>query len=211
MRYAKEHKERRRQQILEVAAPAFRAEGVAGVGIGELMGRLGLTHGGFYAHFASKDDLVAAACARGLAESAERLQATVAGTPPGEELTAVIRSYLSRRHRDTPADGCPMPALAGDVARQPPAVRHAFTGALADYLDRLAALLPDRPGADPRDDALVLAAGLAGAVLLARAVDDPVLSDRLLRAARAFYTDAFVAGDTTAPASDGGGDGGRAL
>ncbi len=197
MRYAKEHKERTRRRILEAAGPAFREQGVAGVGIGEVMGRAGLTHGGFYAHFDSKDDLVAAACAEGLAESAEKLLSAAAGAPPGAGLRAVIDAYLSRRHRDTPADGCPMPALAGEVTRQPPAVRHAFAGGLEGYLDRLAPLLPDRPGADRVDDALVLVAGMAGAVLLARVVDDPALSDRILDAARDFYGRAFVPGEET--------------
>jgi TetR/AcrR family transcriptional repressor of nem operon len=195
MRYPKEHKEETRRRILDAASWAFRAHGVAEVSIGDLMRSLGLTHGGFYAHFPSKEALVAEACRRGLDQAAERLTAPLDGGPPEGALRQVIDSYLDARHRDTPATGCVMPALAGDIAREPGEVRHAFTEALQAYLAALAALMPSWHGR--ADDALVLASGMAGALMLARAVDDPDLSDRLLAVCRSFYTTAFA--DNEAP------------
>lgn len=195
MRYAKGHKETTRQQILDAASHAFRAEGVGGVGIGDLMGQVGLTHGGFYAHFDSKEALLAEACARGLRESVEHLltAAAVASAPDGNATPAIIRAYLSRQHRDNPATGCVLPALAGEIRHESPGVRHAFTDAFTEYVDRLATFLTGETTADAHDAALVLASGMAGAMLLARAVDDPALSDRILRRSRDFYTNAFTA------------------
>lgn len=202
MPYSKQHKQETHERILRAAGRALREAGVDGVAIGELMARAGLTHGGFYAHFPSKDALVAEACARGMAESGEQLFAVAtkaAAQSPGEGVHAFVDGYLSARHRDAPATGCMLPALAADVARSPGEVRTAFTTGIEAYLDRLATLLA--PGSS-RDDALVLLSGVVGAMLLARAVDDEQLSDRILAAARDFYTAAFAA--------DGDSDGGHA-
>jgi TetR/AcrR family transcriptional regulator, transcriptional repressor for nem operon len=190
VRYPRGHKEKTREQIVETAARAFREEGVSGVGIGELMGRAGLTHGGFYAHFDSKDALVAAACSRAVDDTWAQMHALVAQAPPGEELAAFIRAYVSRTHRDEPGEGCLMPSLGGEMSRQEPAVRAAFTAQIRRVMENIEALLPDTP--DRADRAITLAAGMAGAVLMARAVDDPALSDRILQTCRAFWTDAFT-------------------
>jgi TetR/AcrR family transcriptional repressor of nem operon len=154
------------------------------------MARAGLTHGGFYAHFASKDALVAEACTSSLLETAGRVFGAQDGTAPERTLSQVIRAYLSRAHRDAPATGCTIAALGGEIARRSPETRHAFTQAAQAYVDRLALLLPS--GADP-DEAWALLAGMAGTVMLARAVDDPALSDRLLLAGRRLYGRAFGA------------------
>jgi TetR/AcrR family transcriptional repressor of nem operon len=202
MPYSKEHKRRTREQILRAASHAFRAEGVGAVAIPKLMGQVGLTHGGFYAHFESKDALVAEACAAAFGEGGENLLTKVAEGAPGDELRAIIRAYLSRSHRDTPEVGCALPSLAAEIAREPAPVRHAFTQAVSGYLQQLGAYMPTSPAdADAPDDAshdaigddaLVLLSGMAGALLLARAVDDPALSDRILRTSRAFYTRTFA-------------------
>jgi TetR/AcrR family transcriptional repressor of nem operon len=185
MPYSKQHKQETRERILRKAARALREAGLHGHGaiISELMAQAGLTHGGFYAHFPSKDALVAAACARGMAESGEQLFARAASESRGAGLRRVIRSYLGRRHRDTPATGCVLPALAADVARAPHEVRAAFTAGLQEYLDRLDDLMPVADEAVRRD----------GALLLARAVDNAELSDRILVTSREFYSDAFAA------------------
>lgn len=205
MPYTKEHKARTRKRIIEEAARAFRGRGVAGIGIPELMGRAGLTHGGFYAHFESKDALVAEACAEGFVDAAEALLAqTVAGARPGEELAAIIRAYLSRSHRDHPEQGCMIPSLAAEIAREQPPVRAAFSRSLAAYVARLAAYLPRSlpaesatpAGATPDDEAMVLLSGMVGALLLARAVDNPAASDRILMRARDFYLRSFAPGQT---------------
>ncbi len=143
-RTSKAEKERTRQRVVEAASQAFRANGVAGTSIPALMERVGLTHGTFYAHFASKEALVAEAYARGLNETVDNLLQRAESAPPGHELSAVINRYLSMEHRDDPAGGCVLPALAGEVRREPAEVRHVFTEELRRYFDRLAPLLPDR-------------------------------------------------------------------
>jgi TetR/AcrR family transcriptional repressor of nem operon len=161
------------------------------------MRQAGLTHGGFYAHFPSKDALIASSFAEGFGESAERLLVQRDGVPAAETLATVIRAYLSRAHRDTPDTGCVVPALTAEVARGSSAVRASFTAALRDYARRLALLLPASESADANRDvdqdaeALALLAGMAGALQLARAVDDPALSDAILRHARHLYGTAY--------------------
>lgn len=192
VRYPSGHKERTREQIVSAAARAFREEGVAGVSVGELMGRAGLTHGGFYAHFRSKDHLVAEACRCALRESSGRLIETARRAPPEERLAAFIRAYASPTHRDDPGGGCLMPALAAELSRHAPEVRAAFTESFEEGIAKLERALPEVEGADRRDRALALMSGLAGAVMLARAVDDPALSDRILQASRDVFTAAFA-------------------
>lgn len=194
MPYSKAHKARTHARIVDAAAQTFRQEGIHTVGIPAVMRQAGLTHGGFYAYFESKDALVAEACAAGFAESAESLLRKVARMGPDNALRRIIASYLSPQHRDTPASGCAIPTLAGEVARSAPEVRAAFTQGLADYARQLGVYLPPSGEDDAErrtDDALVLLSGLAGALLLARAVSDEELSERILTAARAFYTQAF--------------------
>lgn len=208
VRYSKEHKEETRRRILEAAARAYREEGVSGVGIGELMQSIGLTHGGFYAHFDSKDALVAEACDSVRSTLAQSYFAWAEEAGGAEGLRRVIRGYLSRQHRDDPGLGCLMPALAADASRAAPEVRASFTRSLRGLVAGVARLLRGarrapaaEDGAIP-DEALVLVSGMVGAVLLARAADDPELSDRILLAARRFYTEAFAAEEGTAEAVD---------
>ncbi|HLY29403.1 MAG TPA: TetR/AcrR family transcriptional regulator [Ktedonobacterales bacterium] len=194
MPYTKEHKQRTRQRILKAAARAFRTEGIAGVSVPAVMQSAGLTHGGFYAHFASKDALVAEACGAGFSDAAERLFDEVAQMAPDDALQAIVRAYLSRTHRDHPETGCILPALAAEVTHSAPEVRAGFTEAALWYAQRLAAYLPahDTTPEQLLDEALVLLSGMAGALQLARAVDDPALSDQILRSARAFYLAALA-------------------
>lgn len=199
MRRSKQAKQETHARIVEAATRRFRADGIAGTGIAEVMGEAGLTHGGFYAHFENKDALVAEACAEGLARARRRLIRAVRKAPADQRLAAFVRLYLSRYHRDHPATGCALPTLSAEIARSEPEVRAAFTQAYEDYRDELAALLPDRTdGTDKAnadeaaDAAMVLLAGMAGTMLLARAVDDPALSERMLRVNRAFYARAFA-------------------
>ena len=194
MPYSKTHKAQTRAKIVEAATHAFREEGIGGVTIPALMQRAGLTHGGFYAHFESKDDLVAEACATGFVESAERRLRKIARLAPERPAEAIIAKYLSPAHRDTPASGCMLPALTGEIPHAPEAVRDAFTRGLTDYAEQLGAYLPpttDSAAGQPADAALVLLSGMAGALQLARAVSDPEMSERILTAAHNFYTRAF--------------------
>lgn len=187
-RYDTAHKEKTRAAILEQASRAFRARGIAAVGIHEVMNSLGLTHGGFYAHFRSKDDLVGQACAHGLRQGAERRDARKVDGASRPNLARYIASYLAPSHRDRPETGCPLPALTAELGRGSEGARHELTEAAQAYVDGIRELLPD--DIDP-DRAWALLAGMAGSVMLARAVDDPVLSDQILRASKDLYLEAF--------------------
>jgi TetR/AcrR family transcriptional repressor of nem operon len=186
MRYPKDHKARTRRKIVETAARKFRAKGLDGVGVADLMAGAGLTHGGFYAHFASKDALIAEACRHALDATIATLEFRARGAPPGEGLRTVVRAYLSRSHRDDAARGCIMPGLAGELARQPAATRHAVTAPLRALVGVIARQLPEGDAVARERRALAIAASLVGALALARAVDDAALSDTILEATRAF-------------------------
>jgi TetR/AcrR family transcriptional repressor of nem operon len=169
-----------RDRILDVAGAQFRQHGFNGIGVADIMKAAGLTHGGFYGHFPSKDDLAAEACARVLTEPAwaERLSRS-----PNPTLKAVVRKYLTPLHRDNPAQGCFLAALGSDVARQPRSVRRAFTDGVKARLDALRTLVPGRSEAARRKKAVATLAGIVGALILSRAVDDPTLADEILDAA----------------------------
>jgi TetR/AcrR family transcriptional regulator, transcriptional repressor for nem operon len=186
MRYPKEHKTRTRQRIVDSAAREFRAKGLDGVGVAELMAEAGLTHGGFYAHFASKDALVAAACRQALEATIETLDFRARTAPPGDGLRMIVRTYLSRSHRDDPARGCVIASLAGELARRDPATRGAVTEPLRRLVALIAQHLPRGSAAERQGRALGIAATMVGAMALARTVDDPALADTILESARNF-------------------------
>jgi TetR/AcrR family transcriptional repressor of nem operon len=194
MPLSKAHKRETRRRVVKTAARAFRARGISGVGVADLMRQAGLTHGGFYAHFGSKDDLIAAACAEGMRESSTSLIASMKEASPDVGLATFIRTYLSRSHRDDPETGCVIASLGPEIVRGSPQTRRAFTEALQRYVAELAAGTADEAArAEAREDAMyVLLGGMAGALLVSRAVDDAAVSDRILRAARRFYTDSFA-------------------
>lgn len=183
-RYPKQHKIERRHDILDAASRAFRTRGIDAVGVAELMADAGLTHGGFYAHFTSKDQLVGEACAHGLRLSAKRVLPHIQRRAQMTPLQSFVRGYLSRSHRDDAVDGCVIAALAADVARRSPDTRHAFTEAAREYVGEIVRL---SAGELDEDGGWALVSGMAGAVMMARAVDDPRLSDRILSSARELY------------------------
>ena len=144
----------------------------------------GLTHGGFYANFKSKDELAAKSCERTLAELVEGWN-KVAGEAKGDPLKAIVAGYLSISHRNDPGNGCVLAALGPDVARTSPAVRHAVTEGLRPFIELLTRSVPGRSRAARRKRALAIYASLVGAIVLARAVDDPALSKQILQAVAA--------------------------
>lgn len=149
------------------------------------MAAAGLTHGGFYAHFSGKDDLVVAAIAQAFDDARARFAAAMEGRDAAEGLARYIDVYLSRRHRDERASGCPLPALSGDLARLGPAARAAFGEGVASLTRRLAAAL-EPLGVEPAEPlALALLSELTGALVLARSVEDRAQSDAILAASRA--------------------------
>ncbi len=176
MRRSREDAARTRRRAVAAASRLFRERGVESVSLGDVMAKLKMTAGGFYRHFESKQALVAEACAAAFASSG------LAGDPaPSAE--AALRRYLSKAHRDSPAAGCPMPALASDMARQPAAARRAYTKGVRDAVRRIRELAP---AADPKAH-LALLAGMVGALALSRAVDDEKLSEAVLRDTRNFW------------------------
>ena len=192
MRYSKEHKQETHERILQQATQAFREEGLRGMGISELMSKLGLTHGGFYAHFKNKEALVVEACTHGLGEAVEKLDLVTTGAPVGEEFRKMIEAYLSQEHRDNPGQGCVVAALAGELCREPSPVRRSFTRGLRTYIDHLASLLPFQVRRSREEQAIVLLAGMVGSLILARAVENQAESDEILRVCREFYLEAFA-------------------
>jgi len=183
LKTSKEQVARNRERILEAASEGFRKHGFDGLKVADLMKSAGLTHGGFYGYFDSKDDLAAAACEQALKNQSDRLRAAKDGNPSAE-LKAYFERYLSRRNRDNPENACLFPALSAEVARQGAPVRAVFTAGLREYLDALAAIADrDTTGGVPKN-AIAILSTLVGAMLLARAVDDEALSDNLLDAAR---------------------------
>ena len=182
MKVTREQADANREKILESAGRLFRERGYDGIGVADIMKRAGLTHGGFYGHFPSKDDLAAEITARVLEPEGwlERMTGKAKAS-----VSEVVRSYLTRRHRDDAGHGCLFAALGSDVARQPRSIRRAFTEGLRRRVDALRQVMPGRSAAAKRQKALALMAGLVGALTLARAVDDPQLSDEILEAAAA--------------------------
>lgn len=187
MKVSKEQMAENRERILDAAARLFRERGFDGIGVADLMKTAGLTHGGFYGHFESKDDLMAQATDRALAGllavwSAIAQAAAAEGKDP---LAAVEAAYLSPRHRDAPGQGCLLAALGSDVPRQGPAVRRAVTEGMHNQVEGMAALAPGRSKAARRQRALADYASLVGAMVLARAVDDAEFSGEILQATAA--------------------------
>ncbi|MGI5126901.1 TetR/AcrR family transcriptional regulator [Pseudonocardia sp. CA-107938] len=180
---------RHHDQIVDAASRLFRERGVDGVGVPEVMAAAGLTHGGFYRHFPSKDALAAAAVHAAFAQRADRLRELHEehGGDPAATRAAFVEQYLSSTHRDAPERGCPNAALAVEIARSEPgsAVRAAYGPAVRDSVARIAELAEQ--GADQRereDAALRDLAALVGAVVLARATAGDEISDRVLAAVR---------------------------
>ncbi|WP_088185666.1 TetR/AcrR family transcriptional regulator [Sphingobium sp. Z007] len=180
MKVSRDQAARNREKVIDAASRLFRARGVDGVGIGEVMRECGLTHGGFYNQFESKEALAAEACAASLATSAVRWRAVAEAAAHGDAPAAIAANYLNPRNRDAPETGCALIALGADAARR--------GGELADAFRRgfeeLATIL-EQAGPDiSRQEALARMAQMVGAMVLARGVHDPALSDEILAATR---------------------------
>jgi len=181
MKVSKEQMAENRARILDAAAALFRERGFAGIGVADLMKAAGLTHGGFYGHFASKEELMARASERALAGSLGGWRRLVEQAPD-EALRRIVRSYLSEAHRDHPEQGCAVAALGGDVARQGPEVRASVTQGVGAHAALLAGLMPGDTAQERERQAWFTYAALVGAVVLARALDDAAASGAVLDA-----------------------------
>lgn len=178
MRYSTDHKERSRERILQEASILLRQRGVDGVGLAEIMRQAGLTHGGFYAHFPSRDALVAEALSAALDHTVGRLRDLAAAAPPDKRLAKVVRAYLSRAHRDDPGDGCVFAALGGDIGRLPMETRQR----LNLHHERLVALIAEGLAGlgRPPERAPVILATMIGSLTMARLMPDAEAGQRLL-------------------------------
>lgn len=183
MRVSRAQAEANRETVINVASQLFRERGFDGIGLKELMKGAGLTQGGFYKQFESKDDLAALASRRAMENAARRWSSVAAesATP----LESVFDLYLSEGHRKDVADGCPLIALGSDAARQSPEVRKSFQDGIAAYLRALEEFMPPSSGADAKSKAMAVLSLMAGAVTISRILEDEQLSSAFLDVARA--------------------------
>lgn len=181
MRVSREQAAKNREHVVDTAAKLFREHGYSGIGVADLMKAAGLTHGGFYGNFESKEDLMAKACARAFEGSVDNWDKLTA-QGPAAALETISAAYLSPRHLDAPGFGCAVAALGADVARLSPSVRDALTEGVRKLLDKLVVLMPPGSPDEQRKAAMVAYSSMVGAVVLARAVNDAALTDELLGA-----------------------------
>jgi TetR/AcrR family transcriptional repressor of nem operon len=192
MKVTKEQAAATRARILDEAAKLFRERGFGGIGVADLMKGIGLTHGGFYGHFSSKEALMAEACKHAVSIMLEEWN-RVADAAPAKPLAAITVPYLSTRHRDRSGTGCLMAALGPEVSRQAAPVRHVVTECLGSVLEFLARLTPGKSAAVKHKKAIVTFASMVGALVIARAVNDSKVSEEILE-----VVSASVAGSAAA-------------
>ena len=183
MRYPKEQKEETRQRILEAAGKLFREHGYNGIGVDAIMAEAGLTAGGFYAHFQSKEELFAEAIASAFRNRGNSLRSADSNQDDAEWLKNLIYGYLSRTHRDMIAEGCPLPSITPDVMRGSEQVRASYEKSVRQFTASIIAHL--EPGeSSEKERALAIIAQCIGGLMMARAVNDEELSNQLLKASR---------------------------
>jgi TetR/AcrR family transcriptional repressor of nem operon len=192
VRYPAKHKAETHEKILAAAARSFREHGSEINGIGQVMKELGLTKGGFYRHFESKGDLYSAAVTRAFEELGDRMVAVAEAAPKGAGLRAVIEHYLSPKHLNAPGYGCPLAALAPEIARQPLAVRKRINQAMLAYRERMLPYISGRTVEEKRARTFILFSGMAGTLVAIRALADPRSRERMLAAAQSFYVETFA-------------------
>ena len=185
MRYSENHKQETRERVLKLAAAALREEGPDRLGVAEVMKAAGLTHGGFYAHFKSKDEFLAAALSEVFAQSAENAKRYTEKGSAREALSGYIDFYVSQGHRDHPGTGCPIPALNSDLPRQSKLFRRVFDIGVKRLVDQVARWVAEIGLENPEQIAASVVSAMAGAIAVSRAVSDRKLSDELISSANA--------------------------
>ena len=184
MRYSESHKQETHERLVKIGARMLREKGPDGFAVAELMAEAGLTHGGFYAHFESKEACIAEATREIFTQMGRRTAKHVEGLPPRHALATVIDLYVSPYHRDNAGDGCPVTSLNSEMPRQPQAVRDAFDAGVKMMVTGMKKRLADAHIDDAESLAPAVLAAMVGAVSMSRAVSDKTLSDELLVAAR---------------------------
>jgi len=191
MRYSLEHKARNHENILSVAARSFREHGGES-GIGTVMKKVGLTKGGFYRHFKSKDDLFVEAVARALDETGRGMLEVAKSAPEGQGLRAVIERYLSADHASSLGTGCVLSALAPELARKPVGVRRRIEASLEAYRERLLPFALGRTREEKMAKLKLLFPSMVGVLTMARVISDPQRREQVLTEARNFFIKCFA-------------------
>jgi TetR/AcrR family transcriptional repressor of nem operon len=184
MRYSREHKLETHARIVKRASVKLREKGAHGIGVADLMKDAGLTHGGFYAHFDSREALVIEAFAHAMDRSTERWRKLAEATAPEQRVAAVVDAYLNPAHRDDPGHGCAIPTLGAEIARESPRTRKAFAGKLEEMIDALAEQLPDVPRKAARKQATAMIATMMGTLVMARVAGNGEFSEEILNSGR---------------------------
>ena len=184
MRYSREHKQETHARIVRKASVRLREKGAHGIGVADLMKEAGLTHGGFYAHFDSRDALVIEAFGYAMDRSMEHWRKTAAETPAEKRLAMIVDSYLTTLHRDDPGHGCAVPALGAEIARESPKTRKAFAAKLEQMIEMIADQIPDLPRRIARKQAAATLATMMGTLVLSRIAGNGEFSEEILAAGR---------------------------
>ena len=184
MRYSKEHKQETHARIVKKASVRLREKGAHGIGVADLMKEAGLTHGGFYAHFDSREALVIEAFGYAMDRASEHWRNMTAEIPPEKRLPAIVDAYVSATHRDDPGRGCAVPTLGAEIARESGRTRKAFAAKLDQMIDLIADQIPDVPRKTARRLAMGTMATMMGALLMSRVAGSGELSDEILASGR---------------------------
>jgi len=184
MRYSKEHKQETHARIVKKASVRLREKGAHGIGVADLMKEAGLTHGGFYAHFDSREALVIEAFGYAMDRATERWRTLAAETPVEKRLSTIVDTYVSTVHRDDPGRGCAVPTLGAEIARESAKTRKAFSGKLEQLIEVMAEQIPDVTRKAARKQAMGMMATMMGALVMSRVAGSGELSDEILAAGR---------------------------
>jgi TetR/AcrR family transcriptional regulator, transcriptional repressor for nem operon len=184
MRYSKEHKQETHARIVKRASVRLREKGAHGIGVADLMKEAGLTHGGFYAHFDSREALVIEAFAYAMDRSTERWRKIAEQTPVERRLATIVDTYLTPAHRDDPGHGCAVPTLGAEIARESVKTRKAFSAKLEQMIDMMADQVADVPRKAARKQAMATLATMIGTLVLSRIAGSGEFSDEILGAGR---------------------------
>ena len=191
MRYEPEHKRETRERIVRNAARKVRSEGLSGPGVASVMKASGLTVGGFYKHFRSKDELLAEAIAEGFSEFSEKVFASLKNVPPEDRWKEVVRWYLSPEHCNRPDTGCPVVTLAPEIARAKLSVRKRMAGVMKELTARWAEFMPGVTATERERNFFAIFSAMAGAVAIARLFTEPADRQKVLASTRDYLLASF--------------------
>jgi TetR/AcrR family transcriptional regulator, transcriptional repressor for nem operon len=191
MRYPPQHKAEVHQKIVEDASRRVRAEGLNGAAVAAVMRDTGLTHGGFYKHFASKDELLLESLSEAFRDIGETLAKAAVQSPPGDAWKGIVRTYLSLEFCDRPERGCPLPALAPELTRVDQKMRKRILPFLVSYRDRMLPFMPGRRTSDKERAFFAIFSTMAGATEIARLLPEPAMRQKVLSSAKDFLLSSF--------------------